>query len=261
MKLQLALTVIFLLVTSPCLAQKPSGNPKSQSVVEREIRNLTRLWDEAMVKRDIAFLEGILAEDYIISGLPKRQYLEFIKSSEIKYTSFDREIISVRGYGDTALVLGQANVNGRSSPIGWFSSTFSFMDVWVKQQKRWLCVATKAEEIIQTYQKQKIVKFGPDVKANVVIVFKPDVTDEQVEVFRRNVLQITASNEGERKYLSGIRQYLRVLPIQKHNAVALTFHEDLTQPQREEIMKGVKSSPLVYKVFEDIAPADVKLAP
>jgi hypothetical protein len=133
------------------------------------------------------------------------------------------------------------------------------MDVWVKQQKRWRCVATKAEGIVQSYQKQRIVKFGPDVKANVVIVFKLDVTDEQVEGFRRNVLQITTSNESERKYLPGIRQYLRVLPIQKHNAVALTFHEDITQPLREEIMKRAKSSPLVYKVFEDVAPADVVL--
>ena len=241
------------------MAQRPSGNSSPQNEAEREIRKLTRLWDEAMVKRDVTFLDSILSDDYIISGLVKPQYLEFIKSSETKYTSFDREIVSVRVYGDTVLVLGQANLNGQSSSTGWFSSTFSFMDVWVKQQKRWRCVATKAEGIVQSYQKQRIVKFGPDVKANVVIVFKLDVTDEQVEGFRRNVLQITTSNESERKYLPGIRQYLRVLPIQKHNAVALTFHEDITQPLREEIMKRAKSSPLVYKVFEDVAPADVVL--
>jgi ketosteroid isomerase-like protein len=259
MKLILSLTAFFLFATLPCMAQKPSGNSNPQNEVEREIRKLTRLWDEAMVKRNITFLDSILADDYIISGLAKPQYLDFIKSSEIKYTSFDREMVSVRVYGDTALVLGQANVNGQSSPMGWLSSTFSFMDVWVKQQRRWHCVATKAEEITQTYQKQRVVKFGPDVKANLVIVFKPDVTSEQVEDFRRNVLQITTSSEGERKYLSGVRQYLRVLPIQKHEAIALTFHEDITLSQREEVMKRIKSSSLVHKVFEDIAPADVRL--
>jgi ketosteroid isomerase-like protein len=259
MKIILSLTVLFLLATSPYMAQKLSGNSNHQSEVEREIHKLTRLWDEAMVKWDITFLDSILADDYVISGLAKPQYLGFIKSSEIKYTSFDREIVSVRVYADTALVLGQANVNGQSSPMGWFSSTFSFMDVWVKQQGRWRCVATKAEEIVQTYQKQKIVKFGPDVKANLVIVFKSDVTDAQVEDFRRNVLQIATANEGERKYMSGIRQYLRALPIQNHNAIALTFHEGIAQAQRDEIMKRIKSSSLVYKVFENIAPAEVKL--
>ncbi len=259
MKIILNLTILILLLTSISVAQKQSDGSSHQIGTEREIRKLTHLWDEAMVKRDISVLDRILADDYIISGLAKPQYLELIKSSEIKYTSFDREIISLRIYGDTALAFGQANVNGQSSPMGWFSSTFSFMDVWVKQQGRWRSVATKAEEIVQTYQKQKIVKFGPDVKANLVIIFKSDVTDDQVENFRRDVLQVTTPNEGERKYISGIRQYLRVLPIEKHNAIALTFHEDITQPQREEIMRRVKSSPLIHKVFEDIAPADVKL--
>lgn len=259
MKNFLNLMVLVLLSVSLCVAQKPSGNSNLQSEAEREIRKLTHLWDEAMVKRDVNFLDSILSDDYIISGLAKRRYLELIKSSEIKYTSFDREIISLRIYGETALAFGQANVNGQSSPMGWFSSTFSIMDVWVKQQGHWRCVATKAEEIVQTYQKQKIVRFGPEVKASLVIVFKPDVTDEQVEDFRRSVLQVTTSNETERKYLSGIRQYLRVLPIQKHNAIALTFHDDIAQAQREEIMKRVKSSPLVYKVFENIASVDVKL--
>lgn len=253
------LMALALLAAPLCSAQKPPTNPSPQSEVEREIRKLTQSWDEAMAKRDVSFLDGILSDDYVISGLAKQQYLELIKSSEIKYTSFDREIISVRVYGDTALAFGQANVNGQSSPMGWFSSTFSFMDVWVKQQGRWRCVATKAEEIVQTYQQQKIVKFGPEVKASLVVVFKPDVTGEQVEEFRRNVLQVTTSNEGGRRYLSGIREYLRAPQIQNHDAVAITFHDDITQAQRDEILKRVKSSSLVYKVFENVAPAEVKL--
>lgn len=259
MRVRVSLIVLVVLATSSSMAQKPSGNSSAQIEVEREIRKLTRLWDKAMVKRDITFLESNLADEYVISGLTKPQYLEFVKSSDINYTSFDREVVSVRVYGETALVLGQANVNGQSSPMGWFSSSFSFMDVWVKQQSRWRCVATKAEEIVQTFQKERVVKFGPDVKADLVIVFKSDVLSEQVEDFRRNVLQITTSTEGEREYSSGIRQYLRVLPIQEHEAIALTFYESITLTQREEIMRRVKSSPLVYRVFEDVAPANVKL--
>ncbi len=102
MKIILSLTVLFLLAISPCMAQKPSGNSSPQSVVEPQIRKLTRSWDEAMVKRDITFLDSLLADDYIISGLAKQRYLDLIKSSEIKYTSFDREIISLRIYGEPA---------------------------------------------------------------------------------------------------------------------------------------------------------------
>jgi ketosteroid isomerase-like protein len=259
MKSILTVAALNLLVVLVCVAQESTKSSTPSPEIAGEIRKLTRTWDKAMVKRDVAFLDKILADDYVISGLAKPQYLEFIKSSEIKYTSFDREIRSVRVYGDTALVLGQTNVNGQSSPQGWFSSTFGFMDVWVKQQGRWRCVATKAEEIVQTYEKQKIVKFGPDVIANLVIVFKPEVTNDQVEEFRRNVLQIISSNEGERSYSPGIRQYLRTLPIQDHEAIALTFHTDITAAQRAEIVSRIKASPLVHNLFEDIAPSNVKL--
>jgi ketosteroid isomerase-like protein len=257
MKRILTLLILNLAFSFLCVVYGAAST--SQSEVEREIRKLTWSWDAAMVKRDVRFLDKVLADDYVISGLAKPQYLEFIRSSEIKFTAFDREIRSIRLYADTALVLGQANVNGQSSPQGWFSSTFGFMDVWVKQQGRWRCVATKAEEIVQTYQNQKIVKFGPDIKANLVVVFKREVTNDQVEEFRRNVLQIVASNEGERSYYPGIRQYLRSLPIEEHEAIAITFHEDITGNQRISIIDRVKSSPLVLQVFEDIAPANVKL--
>jgi ketosteroid isomerase-like protein len=260
MKTILHLAILILLCASPSFAQTKPSDTRRQSEVEREIRKLTRQWDQAMVKRDVQFLEGLLSDEYVISTMAKPQYLELIKSSEIKYTSFDREIYSLRLYGNTALVIGRANVNGQSSPNGWFSSTFRFMDVWVKGKGRWRSVATNAEEIIQTYQGEKIVKFGPQVKASLVIVLKSGLKDEEVEAFRRDVLQITSSNEGERKYLAGVSQYLRVPAIEKHEAIALTFHENISKAERDEVKRRVNSSPLVFKVYEDIAPVDIKLS-
>jgi ketosteroid isomerase-like protein len=259
MKSILTIVAVNLLLAMVCVAQQSTAPSTPSPAIAGEIRKLTRSWDQAMVKRDLVFLDGILADDYVISGLSKPKYLQLIKSSDIKYTSFDRQVLSVRVYGDTVLASGRTNLNGQSSPGGWFSSTFDFMDVWVKQQGRWRCVATSAEEIVQTYQKEEIVHFGPEVKASLVIVFKSDVTDNQVEDFRRDVLQVLSSDESERNYLSGIREYLRSLPIEKHEAVAITFHKDITNEQRSAIIDRVKSSPLVLKVFEDIAPASVKL--
>ena len=260
MKTILHLAILILLFASPSFAQTKPSNTRNQREVEREIRQLTRQWDQAMVKRDIQFLDGILSDEYVISTMTKPQYLELIKGSEIKYTSFDRDVYSLRLYGLTALVFGRANVNGQSSPIGWFSSTFRFLDVWVKSKGRWRSVATNAEEIIQTYQGQKIVKFGPQVRASLVIVLKSGLTDEDVETFRRDVLQITSSNEGERKYLAGVSQYLRVPAIRGHEVIALTFQENISKAEREEVMRRVNSSPVVFKVYEDIAPADIKLS-
>jgi hypothetical protein len=260
MKTILKFAILILLSASPAIAQTEPFKSKNQNEDEHEIRKLTRQWDQALVKRDVQFLDGVLSDEYVISTMAKSQYLELIKSSDIKYSSFDRDIYSLRLYGKTALVFGRVNVNGQSSPNGWFSSTFRFMDVWVKANGRWRSVATNAEEIIQAYQGEKIVKFGPQVKASLVIVLKAGLKDEEVEAFRRDVLQITSSNESERKYLAGVSQYLRVPAIEKHEAIALTFHEDISKAEREEVMRRVNSSPLVFKLYQDIAPAEIKLS-
>ncbi len=78
----------------PSFAQTKFSNKRNQREVEREIRQLTRQWDRAIVKRDIQFLDGILSDEYVISTMTKPQYLELIKSSQAK--------------GQEALLLGKA---------------------------------------------------------------------------------------------------------------------------------------------------------
>jgi ketosteroid isomerase-like protein len=257
MKTILFVAAVNLLLPFVSFAQEPTSTPTSSQIVN-EIRRLTRAWDKAMVKRDVAYLDTILADDYYISGLPKPQYLELLKSHEIGYSSFDRQVLSVRVYGQTALSLGQANLNG-GYRSGWFSSTFEFMDVWVKQKGRWRCVATKAEQIVRTYQNEEMITFGPEVKASLVIIFKPGVKNDQIEEFRRNVLLLVASTEQGDSYLPGIRKYLRSLPNEEHEVIALTFHKEITTDQRAAIIERVRSSPFVFKLFEDLAPGRVKL--
>ena len=80
MKTTLCLITFITLSTLLCFAQRPPAGSSQQSIVEREIHRLTRLWDEAMVRRDVNALDRILANDYVISGLTKSQYLELIRS-------------------------------------------------------------------------------------------------------------------------------------------------------------------------------------
>jgi hypothetical protein len=56
----------------------------------------------------------------------------------------------------------------------------------------------------------------------------------------------------------GIRAILRLLPVQDHEGIAVSFFPNATPAQREDIKVRVKSSPLVYKVLEDVVPQDIK---
>ncbi len=82
------------------------------------------------------------------------------------------------------------------------------------------------------------------------------VLSAQIEDFRRNVLRDTSNGAFERM---GVRGYEVFPRLQGYDAVALTFDKNITQEQREQILMRVKASSLVYKIFENIRPADVKL--
>jgi hypothetical protein len=47
--------------------------------------------------------------------------------------------------------------------------------------------------------------------------------------------------------------------IDGYQAVAVTFHEDAKQAEKEEIKSRIRSASLVDRVFEDLAPDDIKL--
>lgn len=108
-------------------------------------------------------------------------------------------------------------------------------------------------------EKEKMVPFGPDVKASLVIYFKKGVGDDEIDHFVKTVL--SKPDRHGRGYYSrdGVRDVLIVYPpVQDHEGYAVTFFPDATQAQREELKAAVQASPIVYKLLENIAPAEVK---
>jgi hypothetical protein len=99
---------------------------------------------------------------------------------------------------------------------------------------------------------------GPEVKQNLVIFFKLGVTDEQVEGFLHEVLS-KPDPSGRGFYLQrGISEFSRIRPVQGHEGVAISFFSYATNEERETVTHNIKASTIVYKVLENVAPAEVK---
>ena len=225
--------------------------------VVRQLKALTRQWDEALVKKDFAQLNGILAVDFVNTGWPRTAYLEFLKIPSFKYSIYRRHSIRARVYGQAAVLYGRAKMSGTFSGSDSFGASQDFMAVWVKRGGRWRCVAEQSERIRnEAAEKQDMVPIGPDVKADLVIFFKLHATHDQIETFWQETLSIK-SNKGHMSR-PGIRGILRLLPVQDHEGIAVRFFPNATPAQREDIETRVKSSPIVYKVLEDVVPQDIK---
>jgi ketosteroid isomerase-like protein len=119
--------------------------------VEQELIGLEQQWGDALVKADLAFLDQILAEDYIFTSpvgevLTKAQMLAELKSGEDVVSSIVNHDMKVRVYGNAAVVTGhstyQETVQGND-----ISGEYRWTDTWIKKGGSWQCVADHASRV------------------------------------------------------------------------------------------------------------------
>jgi ketosteroid isomerase-like protein len=143
----IAVSVIVLVLTVSASAQ-----PKSESV-EQELIKLENAWADAVVKKDLAFLEGIWADDYAWTASDgnvwsKAQTLASLKSGEDAVLSLRTDDVKVRVYGDAAVATGRSTFNETFKGKD-VSGSERFTDTWVRRSGRWQCVAMHCSRIAQ----------------------------------------------------------------------------------------------------------------
>jgi len=118
---------------------------KTESM-EQELIKLENEWGEAIVKRDTASFDRLMADDYIgindgsVFAPTKAQYIEYVKSSKEEMLSFVIDEWKVRVYGDAAVVMARVTMKMQSAGKEMTSQS-RFTDTWVKRAGRWQCVA------------------------------------------------------------------------------------------------------------------------
>jgi hypothetical protein len=124
----------------------------------------------------------------------------------------------------------------------------------------WIPIASLlAGLVVMACSQSEMVPIGPDVRADLVIYFKAGVSAEQINQFWNQVLSNPHSSGRGTWPKDGISQLSAVFPaVQGHEGVAVIFWRTATEGQRQRLKADVSSSPLVFKVLENVAPRDVK---
>ena len=81
------------------------------TVLTEEVKKLNQKWMESYVKRDTAFLERYLSDDYISTFpdgtvLDKKGEIESVKSGAVALTEMKPSEMKVRIYGQAAVITG-----------------------------------------------------------------------------------------------------------------------------------------------------------
>ena len=140
---RMLLVAAILSVTAPAIGQATDA--------EKEVARLSQQVYEAYVKADTSFLDGALADDWMVirprgETSDKAQLLKELKDGTVKYEALDESDVKVRVYGDAAIVTGrlQSKVKRQGQEVG---GPARYTQVFVRQGGKWRCVATQVTRI------------------------------------------------------------------------------------------------------------------
>ena len=119
--------------------------------IEKEILALEDKRCAAMTGRDADALAALLHDELVYTHSSaavddKAKYIDAIRSGRTRYHSIKRAEQRVRGYGDTALVTGRAeievDVNGQHKSL-----RLRYLDAWTRTPQGWKFVAWQSTAI------------------------------------------------------------------------------------------------------------------
>ena len=119
--------------------------------VEQELIKLEKEWSDAEVKKDAAFFDRIMADNFIGTGATgnvysKAQDIAGLKSGEEKITTAVSDEFVVHVYRDAAVVAYRSTEKGQNKGKDYIWEA-RWTDTWIKKAGRWYCVASHCSTI------------------------------------------------------------------------------------------------------------------
>ena len=143
-----------LLAVVPAAAPAVSASGSEPQRVRSDQEILTQLerdWDDAFHRKDVGFIENILADEFIAthgdgSRSDKAEELALVAELDQHADSSTLDDFTVKVYGDTAVVWFTQHLIGPSQgqPL---AVTYRYVDVFVIREGRWQCVASQSTRV------------------------------------------------------------------------------------------------------------------
>jgi ketosteroid isomerase-like protein len=160
--MKLILGAILLAVAGSTLASGPVQNQSRSSATttvvqeeqpEKALRQLEEEFLQALLKADLPTLNRIWADEFSLTiptgaVVSRENYLSLLQSGIHQYETLKLEDLSVRVYGDSAVVIGRVTLKGNVGSHK-LEGQDRYLTVYVKRQGRWQQVASQTARISQ----------------------------------------------------------------------------------------------------------------
>jgi ketosteroid isomerase-like protein len=131
------------------LAQ-PASQPAEPSVIERQVRDASAEWFQALASGDVGSLDRLEADDFHmvqygpaqVALVDKARQLSALREAVKPATAPVRELeaVKLRTHGDTAILTAVATVRAGGPRRSGAVSKAMIVEVWVNQEGRWRIV-------------------------------------------------------------------------------------------------------------------------
>ncbi len=145
-----AATILLLAMAASTVSSQPRGVRSDQQILIQ----LEKDWDAAFLHGDIAFLENVLAEEFVAtyddgSKGDRARELQLAREFDQQVESSSLDDFNVKIYGDTAIVWFARHLAGPKQGKR-VEVHFRFTDVFVLRNGRWQCVASQSTRSTDT---------------------------------------------------------------------------------------------------------------
>ena len=120
---------------------------------QTDLRNANDQEVAAFKARDIGALSRLWADDFLVTNplnkvATKADVLAMVRDGVLSFKSYQRNIEHIRRYGDTAVIIGNENVEWAGKmPLAGRVLPLRFTAMWLLKGKRWLEVARHANVV------------------------------------------------------------------------------------------------------------------
>ena len=142
------INIIALVCATAILAPTQTTKEKATGDVggEQQIMLLENEGREATLKNDIEANDRLLADDWVninVDGsiTTKAKLMELLKAGSFKIMSIENDEVSVRVYGDAAVVTGRSTTKRAGQEDEIVTRQVRFTRVYAKQQGRWRVIS------------------------------------------------------------------------------------------------------------------------
>jgi ketosteroid isomerase-like protein len=118
------------------------------SSAQEELMSVERKYLDAHIQRDVAALDSVLADDFVVLHRfgrigDKAERLALVDNPDFTFLSVDTSDVDVFVNGDEGIVTGRAIVHGRYADHEFMSPQYRYTRKYEKREGRWQIVSVQ----------------------------------------------------------------------------------------------------------------------